>query len=166
MIVRTPDGRDLCVEIAGEGERTILIHNGTPNSRHLYGPWIEDAGARGVRLVSYDRPGYGGSTPRPGHTVADGAADVRSIAEALGVERLVLWGGSGGGPYALACAALLPELVAAAALLGSVAPWGVPDLDFFAGMGEDNVKDTKLYLEDPEAAQRGPRHSSARGCSE
>ena len=152
--IRTPDGRDLCLEIAGEGTHAILVHNGSPNSRHLYGPWVEDATARGARLISYDRPGYGGSTPRPGHRVADAAGDVQTIADALGIDRLAMWGGSGGGPYALACAALLPELVSAAAILGSVAPWGPPDLDYFAGMGEDNVRDTKLYLEDPEASRQ------------
>jgi pimeloyl-ACP methyl ester carboxylesterase len=150
--IETRDGRELCIEIAGEPSgRTILIHNGTPNSRHLYGPWVEDADARGVRVVSYDRPGYGGSTPHPGHTVADGAADVESIADALGVERFAVWGLSGGGPYTLACAALLPERVTAAAVLGSIAPWGAPGLDFLDGMGEDNVDGIRRYFEDPEA---------------
>ena len=149
--VRTPDGRELCVEIAGEAaERTILVHNGTPNSRHLYRPWIEDAAARGVRLISYDRPGYGGSTPQPGHTVADGAADVRAIADELEIESLAVWGLSGGGPYALACAALLGDLVVAAAVLGSLAPWDAPDLDFLAGMGELNVEGIERYFDDPE----------------
>jgi pimeloyl-ACP methyl ester carboxylesterase len=151
--VGTPDGRELCVEIAGDGDQTILIHNGTPNSRHLYGPCIDDAARRGARLVSYDRPGYGGSSPHPGHTVADGAADVQAIAGELGIDRLVMWGASGGGPYALACTALLPDLVAAACLLGSIAPWGVEGLDYFGGMGEDNVRDIKLYLEDRAAAR-------------
>jgi pimeloyl-ACP methyl ester carboxylesterase len=152
--VSTPDGRELCVEIAGEpSERAILVHNGTPNSRHLYGPWIEDAAARGARLISYDRPGYGGSTPRAGYSVADGARDVQAIADALAIERLVVWGISGGGPYAAACAALLPELVAAVGVLGSIAPWGVPGLDYFAGMGDDNVRDIKLYFQDRHAAR-------------
>lgn len=152
--VRMPDGRELCLEIAGDGERTILVHNGTPNSRHLYGPWIEDAIARGVRLISYDRPGYGESTPRPGHRVADAAADVRAVAEQLRVDRLLVWGLSGGGPYTLACAALLPELVAAAAVLGSLAPWDAPGLDFLAGMGEDNADGVKRHFDDPEADRR------------
>jgi pimeloyl-ACP methyl ester carboxylesterase len=83
-VIKTGDGRDLCVEVAGgRSELTILAHTGTPNSRHLFGAWIEDAQARGVRLVSYDRPGYGGSSPQPGHRVADGAGDVEAIAAAL-----------------------------------------------------------------------------------
>src|SRR5205807_7192555 len=62
--VHTPDGRELWVEVAGaSSDRTILVHGGTPNSRHLYPAWIDDAESRGAQLVSYERPGYGGSTP-------------------------------------------------------------------------------------------------------
>lgn len=156
--VHAADGRELCVETAGVSSGTpVLVHGGTPNSRHLYGPWVADAHSREIRLISYDRPGYGGSTPAPGHTVADGAADVRAIAEAFGVERVAVWGYSGGGPYALACAALLPDLVVAAATVGSIAPYGAPGLDYFAGMGELNVDGIQLYLSDPDAARRQNR---------
>src|SRR5260370_39576950 len=103
-------GRELCVEMAGEPHgKPILVHAGSPNSRHLYGEWIADAEKKGIRLISYDRPGYGGSTVDPGHTVASGAQDVRAIAEALRHDRLGIWGISGGGPYALGCAALLSD---------------------------------------------------------
>jgi pimeloyl-ACP methyl ester carboxylesterase len=153
--VTAADGRELCVEIAGGGAaRSVLVHNGTPNSRHLFGQWIEDAASRDVRLISYDRPGYGSSTASPGRSVADGASDVRAIAGALGIERLAVWGWSGGGPYGLACAALLPDLVVAAAILASPAPWGAPGLDFFAGMGKDNVDEIELYFADPEASRK------------
>ena len=82
---------------------------GEPRTRDTWrNPWLEDAAQRGIRLVSYDRPGYGGSTPQPGRTVADCANDVRTIADAFGFDRLAVWGFSGGGPHALACAALLP----------------------------------------------------------
>ncbi len=154
-IVHTPDGRELCVEVAGrDGDRSVLAHIGTPNSRHLFGAWIDDARSRGVRLISYDRPGYGRSTPHPDHTVADGAVDVQAIADALDIDRLAVWGWSGGGPYALASAALLPDLVVAAATIGSVAPWGARGLDFFSGMGEENVDEIKLYFADREASRR------------
>ena len=160
-VVRTEDGRELCVEVAGRAsERTILIHWGTPNSRHLFDPWVDDAAARGIRLICYDRPGYGGSTPQPGRSVADGAADVREVAADLGIERLAMWGFSGGGPYTLACAALLPGLVAAAAVVGSTAPWGAPGLDYFSGMGDANVEDMQLYLSDPEASRKKIRQDS------
>src|SRR5690242_21469525 len=124
-LVRLQDGRELCVEVyGGPSERTFLIHCGTPNSRLLFDMWVADAAQRGIRLISYDRPGYGGSTAAPGRSIADGAADARAIAADLGIERLAMWGFSGGGPYTLACAALLPDLVAAAAIVGSPAPWG------------------------------------------
>jgi pimeloyl-ACP methyl ester carboxylesterase len=152
--VLAPDGRTLCVELAGaESGRAVLVNCGTPNSRHLFEAWIEDAAARDLRLISYDRPGYGGSTARPGHTVADAAGDVRAIAAALGIETLAVWGFSGGGPYTLASAALLPDLVVAAASVCSVAPWNAPGLDYLAGMGQDNVDGIELYLSDPEAAR-------------
>jgi pimeloyl-ACP methyl ester carboxylesterase len=152
--VTAADGRTLMVELGGDPAGfPILAHNGTPNTRHLYRPWLEDAAQHGIRLMSYDRPGYGGSTPQPGRTVADCAADVRSIAEALGIERLAVWGASGGGPHALACAALLPDLVVAVTALCSIAPYGAARLDYFSGMGQDNVDDIRLYLRDPSAAR-------------
>jgi pimeloyl-ACP methyl ester carboxylesterase len=114
--VKTPDGRTLAVEDAGDRSGPpVLAHVGTPNSRHLYGRTVADATARGLRLISYDRPGYGESTPHPGRTTADCAGDVRAICAALGIERLATRGLSGGGPHALACAALLSDLVVAAA---------------------------------------------------
>jgi len=143
------------VQIAGApSHRTILVQGGTPNSRHLYPAWIDDAASRGAQLISYDRPGCGGSTPHPGHSVADAAHDVRAITDALKIERLGVWGFSGGGPYALACAALLAERVVAAGVVGSPAPWDAPGLDLFAGMGEHNAQALRRYLEDPEAARR------------
>jgi pimeloyl-ACP methyl ester carboxylesterase len=152
--IRTPDGRTLAIEEAGDPNgRPVLVHMGTPNSRHLYQPNTIDAAVRGLRLISYDRPGYGGSTPQPGRSVADCAADVRAICAELGIGRLAVWGESGGGPHALACAALLPNLVAAVASLASPAPLDADGLDFFAGMGQDNVDGIKLYLRDPEAAR-------------
>jgi pimeloyl-ACP methyl ester carboxylesterase len=91
--------------VAGDGDRVVVVHVGSPNAGVLYDYWVEDAAGRGLTLVTYDRPGYGGSTRQPGRTVADCAADVRSISEALGFERCAVWGYSGGGPHALACGA-------------------------------------------------------------
>jgi pimeloyl-ACP methyl ester carboxylesterase len=152
-VVPAPDGRMLAVEEAGDpGGLAVLVHNGTPNSRHLYAPVVADATARGLRLICYDRPGYGGSSPQPGRTVADCAADVRAICDGLGITRLVAWGISGGGPHLLATAALLPDLVLAAAALASLAPFDAEGLDWFDGMGEENARDFKLAATDPEAA--------------
>jgi pimeloyl-ACP methyl ester carboxylesterase len=151
---RTPDGRILAIEEAGDPNgRPVLVHMGTPNSRHLYQPNTVDAAVRGLRLISYDRPGYGGSTPQPGRSVADCAADVRAICAELGIDRLAMWGISGGGPHVLACAALLPDLVAAAASLASPAPMNAEGLDWFAGMGELNAEDIGLFLRDRDAAR-------------
>ena len=152
--IQAPDGRTLAVEDYGDpGGRPVLVHNGTPNSRHLYGPNVTDAAARGLRLISYDRPGYGGSDPQPGRTVADCAADARAICEALGIGRLAMWGISGGGPHVLACAALLPDLVTAAASLASLAPYPADGIDWFAGMGEENAEDFRLMHTDEAAAR-------------
>jgi pimeloyl-ACP methyl ester carboxylesterase len=152
--IRTPDGRALAVEESGDPTgRPVLAHMGTPNSRLLYGPNVQDAAARGLRLISYDRPGYGGSSPQPGRTVADCAGDVRAICTELGINRLAMWGISGGGPHVLACAALLPDLVTAAASLASLAPYGADGLDYFAGMGQDNADDMRLTLTDEAAAR-------------
>ncbi|HLN71555.1 MAG TPA: alpha/beta fold hydrolase [Streptosporangiaceae bacterium] len=151
---RTPDGRTLAIEEAGDPDgHPVLVHEGTPNSRHLYPPASIDAAARGLRLISYDRPGYGGSSPQPGRTVADCAADVRAICANLGIDRLAMWGISGGGPHVLACAALLPGLVTAVASLASPAPMGAEGLDWFVGMGELNAEDIGLFLRDREAAR-------------
>jgi pimeloyl-ACP methyl ester carboxylesterase len=152
--ISTPDGRTLAVQDVGDpAGKPVLVHAGTPNSRHLYGPQVVDAVARGLRLVCWDRPGYGGSTPQPGRTIADVAADARTICAELGFERVASWGISDGGPHVLACAALLPDLVAAVASLASPAPYPAEGIgDYFAEMGEDNVEDIQLILADEAAA--------------
>lgn len=152
--VRTPDGRTLAVQDTGDpGGKPVLVHMGTPGSRHLYGPNQRDARERGLRLISYDRPGYGDSSPNPGRLVADCAGDVRAICAELGIDRLAMWGISGGGPHVLACAALLPDLVAAAASLASLAPYDAEGLDWYAGMGQANVDDFQLFFKDEAAAR-------------
>jgi pimeloyl-ACP methyl ester carboxylesterase len=152
--IRTADGRRLSVLEGGAPDgRPVLVHNGTPNSRLLYEPSVRLAEAQGIRLIGYDRPGYGGSDRHAGRTVADCAGDVQAIANALGIERMVVWGISGGGPHAIACAALLPDLIPAVAVLASIAPWGAEGLDYFAGMGSENIEDFELTLRDRAAAR-------------
>ena len=153
-VVHAADGRTLRLEDGGDPRgKPVLMHHGMPGAGLLYPAEEADARQLGIRLIGYDRPGYGGSTPQPGRTVADCAEDVRAIARALEIDRLAIWGFSGGGPHALACAALLPDLVVAVASLASVAPYGAEGLDYFTGMGEENVTDTKLLLEDEPAAR-------------
>ena len=119
----------------------MLAHHGTPGSGVLDAPWVALAERQGVRLVIWDRAGYGGSTRRPGRDVAAAAQDAAAVADALGIGRFATWGLSGGGPHALACTALMPDRVPAAALLSGVAPYGVPGLDWLDGMGQDNIEE-------------------------
>src|SRR5947209_12502092 len=138
-----PDGRTLEVHELGDPDGfPVLCHSGTPGSGPLYARW----GTPGVRLVGYDRAGYGGSTRRPGRAVADVVGDIETIAGALGFERYATWGISGGGPHTLACAALCDERLVAVASLAAVAPYGMPDLDWTAGMGESNVEEFDAVL--------------------
>jgi pimeloyl-ACP methyl ester carboxylesterase len=141
------DGRTLAVLEAGDesGHAIIAIH-GTPGSGLLWRGMIEDAEVRGMRLLAYDRPGYGGSDPHPGRTVADAAGDVAAIADALSIDRFAVEGGSGGGPHTLACAALLPDRVVAAACLAGVAPYPAEGLDWLDGMGQDNLDEFAAAL--------------------
>lgn len=128
--VHTSDGRLLAVEDRGDPAGwPVLVHHGAPSSRHsaFYGPYVRDAAERGFRLIGYDRPGYGESSPQPGRTVADCAADVRAICAEVGIDRMAMWGHSGGGPHVLACAALLPgsgDCCRLACLAGPVRPRG------------------------------------------
>jgi len=112
---------------------TLVWHHGSPQTGAPLEPVLAAASARGIRLVSYGRPSYGGSTPRPGRDVASAAADVAAIADALGVDRFAVMGASGGGPHALACAALLPERVTGAVTLAGIGP-RTDDYDWFAGI--------------------------------
>ena len=134
-----PRGR-LEVEISGPEDGTALIfHMGTPSAASMYGPLVELGAERGIRHVVYLRPGYAGSERCRGRVVADCAADAAAVADALGVERFYTVGRSGGGPHALATAALLPGRVIAAATIAGVAPRSAEGLDWLAGMAQENI---------------------------
>lgn len=132
------DGRTLHVYDAipegSPGRLPIVWHHGTPNIGAPPGPLFAAADRSGIRWVSYDRPGYGGSSPHTGRDVASAAADVAEIADALGLSRFAVMGHSGGGPHALACGALLPDRVTGVVSGSGLAPAGVDGLDWFAGM--------------------------------
>lgn len=136
--LRLSDGRTLHIYDTGTDDAdaglVVFWHHGTPNTGAPPEPLFPAAAARGIRWVSHDRPGYGRSTPRPGRDVAAAAADVASIADALGVGPFAVMGHSGGGPHALACAALLPGRVLAAATMSGMAPFHAEGLDWFAGL--------------------------------
>ncbi|HET8607694.1 MAG TPA: alpha/beta fold hydrolase [Gaiellaceae bacterium] len=153
-IVRAPDGRELEVFDCGATDGVpVLVHHGTPSSGLPYARHVRDAEEKGIRLVGYSRPGYGRSTSQAGRTIADAAADVEAICDTLGLERICSWGISGGGPHVLACAALLPERIAAAASLASVAPYEAAGLDWLAGMGEGNVEEFAAAVEGRDALE-------------
>ncbi len=140
--LRSEDGRLLDVELSGpEDGQPLIFHTGTPNSGSLFEPMIAMGSERGIRHVSYARPGYGSSQRQAGRSVADCVADVLAIASELGIERFMTIGWSGGGPHALACAALLEDRTLAAATLAGAAPFEAEGLDFLAGMGEDNLEE-------------------------
>jgi pimeloyl-ACP methyl ester carboxylesterase len=134
--VRLEDGRTVRVHDTGAdpaSEFIVFWHHGSPQTGALIEPLVSAAARRDIRLVSYGRPSYGGSSPHPGRDVASAAADVAQIADALGVARFAVMGASGGGPHALACAALLPDRVAGVVTLAGIAPL-TEDFDWFDGM--------------------------------
>jgi pimeloyl-ACP methyl ester carboxylesterase len=150
--VTTPDGRQLDVMIAGpEGGGVVLAHTGTPSSGRVFAPRLDATAERGLRHVSYARPGYADSSRNEGRSVADCAADVEAIADHLEVERFHTVGSSGGGPHALACAALLPGRVLSTATVGGCAPYDAEGLDWLAGMGAENIEETGLAAQGPDA---------------
>jgi pimeloyl-ACP methyl ester carboxylesterase len=132
--IPVPGGRRLRVHDTGAGDALTLIwHHGSPQTGAPLAPLLDGAARRDIRLVSYGRPSYGGSTPQPGRDVASAAKDVQHIADALGLDRFAVMGASGGGPHALACAALLGARIVGAVCLASLAPY-TDEFDWFAGM--------------------------------
>jgi pimeloyl-ACP methyl ester carboxylesterase len=130
----------LTVETCGTalGSPVFLLH-GTPGSRNGPRPRSSVLYRHGLNLIAYDRPGYGGSARQVGRVVADAAADVKAIADYLEINHFAVVGRSGGGPHALACAALLPTRVDRVAAMVSLAPADAAGLDWFGGMVPGNV---------------------------
>ncbi|MFE4950330.1 alpha/beta fold hydrolase [Leifsonia sp. NPDC056665] len=156
-----PDGRSVrffdtgAPEGPGAADDTdapvVVWHHGTPQTGAVIQPVADAAAARGLRVVSVARPGYPGSAARAGRTVADAAADVLAVLDALGVDGFTTLGASGGGPHALACAALAPSRVRAVVSLAGIAPfWG--DVDWFAGMADPGGLRAALAGRDARAA--------------
>jgi pimeloyl-ACP methyl ester carboxylesterase len=145
-----PDGRTLeALEEGDERGTTLIFHHGSPGAAVPYEPFDRAAHERGIRLVTISRAGFGGSSRRSGRSVADAAADAEALADHLGADRFLTAGWSGGGPHALACAALLPERVRAAATIAGVAPYDAEGLEWTAGMGEDNRIEYPTAARDP-----------------
>ena len=151
-VVQLPDGRALDVWIEGPQDGTPLVfHHGTPGSGLPFEPMVEALADRGVRYVSASRAGYGDSTGDPGRTVASVVADTEAILDGLGADKAYVMGWSGGGPHAIACAAMLPDRVISATTIAAVAPYPAEGLDWFAGQGQENIDEFNACLAGPEA---------------
>jgi pimeloyl-ACP methyl ester carboxylesterase len=131
----------------------VFWHHGTPNIGAPPEPLFPAAERIGIRWVSYDRPGYGGSSRLPGRNMASAASYATSVADALGIERFAVMGHSGGGSHALACAALLPERVLAVVSVAGLAPFGAEGLDWFAGMAASGEASLRAAADGPAAKE-------------
>jgi pimeloyl-ACP methyl ester carboxylesterase len=133
------DGRTLHAYDTGKDDAAdrlaVFWHHGSPNIGAPPEPLFSTADRLGIRWVAYDRPGYGGSTPRPDRDVASAAGDASAVADALGIERFAVMGHSSGGSHALACAALLRERVLGVVVVAGMAPFCAEGLDWFEGFG-------------------------------
>ena len=149
QVAEAPDGRRLVFAECGDlsGKPVFALH-GTPGCRLLRHPNEELIRSTGARLITYDRPGYGGSDRNRGRIMADSAADVAAIARQLGIGRFSVYGVSGGGPHALAVAALLGDRVVRAASVAGLAPYDALGDDYFTGMDPQNVTETGWALEE------------------
>ncbi|MEU8266781.1 alpha/beta hydrolase [Sphaerisporangium sp. NPDC049002] len=145
-------GGKLAVTQLGDPSGTpVFFLHGTPGCR--IGPLPKTASLfrQRIRLICFDRPGYGDSSRAEDRRVSDGAFQVKAVADELGLKRFAVVGRSGGGPHALACAALLPDRVTRAAALVTLAPPDAEDLDWFGDMAESNIQEYK-------AAELGASH--------
>ena len=146
--VTLDDGRTLHGYDSGRRKRyPVIWHHGTPNVGNPPKPLMKAAKKLGLRWVSFDRPGYGGSTQDPGRTVRSVADDVMALADELELERFAVMGHSGGGPHALACAAAYPDRVTAVVSAGGLAPLSAKGLDWFEGMGVTSSTSLKAGLD-------------------
>ncbi|ASO22959.1 Arylesterase [Actinoalloteichus hoggarensis] len=131
--------RKLEYEITGpDAGPAVLVHHGMPGSALPMATITDPLTKRGYRVITYSRAGYGESTPSPGRTVADSGDDCVRLLEQLSIPRYHVFGWSGGGPHALANAAMDPKRVAGVLISASFAPFDAPGLDFTDGMGAQN----------------------------
>jgi pimeloyl-ACP methyl ester carboxylesterase len=166
MQMTTADGRSLGYELSGpEGGDPIVALHGTPGSRIGRFPFGDPYAEAGVRVLKFDRGGYGLSTRLPGRSVRDCAADVAAITDHLGWGRFAVTGASGGGPHALSCAVFLGERVTRVMVEASLAPFDADGLDWYAGMATGNVVEFRA-AEQGEHAVRALIEKEAEGILE
>lgn len=148
------DGRTLAYAEWGDPDgRPVVTCHGTPGCRLNRHPDQELVRSTGARVIAFDRPGYGQSTRRRGRRVVDVVDDVVQLTDYLGLEKFAVVGGSGGGPHALAIAALLGERVTRVACVVGVAPYDVLGDAWFDGMDPMNIKEFGWALEGEERLQ-------------
>jgi pimeloyl-ACP methyl ester carboxylesterase len=160
--VAAGDGRTLTIAECGDpdGFPVFLLH-GTPGSRFVGGANADVYASVGARVITYDRPGYGGSDRFRGRRVVDSVADVSAIADSLGIERFAVTGGSWGGPHTLAVAARLRERVTRAACRAGVAPFDMPGFEWFADMDTVNIEELGWALEGEDVLAREIERTAA-----
>jgi pimeloyl-ACP methyl ester carboxylesterase len=150
------DGRSLDVRVSGDDDAPVLVyHHGTPSSALLSGSVERAAHARGLRVLSWSRPGYADSTRQPGRTVSSVVADAVEVLDALGIATAVTVGWSGGGPHTLACGALRPDRFRAVGVIAGVAPYveSQGSLDWLDGMGQENLDEFGATLQGEHAVR-------------
>jgi pimeloyl-ACP methyl ester carboxylesterase len=153
--IELPDGRLLEIEVSGPADGTpLLFHHGTPGSARPFGQIERAVHARGLRLVTYSRPGYGSSIRAPGRDVVDVVPGMAALLDHLGAAQCLVAGWSGGGPRALATAAGLPDQVRGVLVIAGIAPFDAEGLDYFAGMGASNVEGFRHAAAGDEAIMR------------
>lgn len=151
--VDLPDGRT--VEVASYGDEDgipIVAFHGTPVSNSSWAMVDEPARARGVHVLAPNRPGIGGSDPHPMPLVASYVDDVTALADRLDLARFAIVGHSGGGPFALACGALLPDRVRAVATIAGIAPLDIPGMAEGVSAGDRRI--LRLLKEGKEGSVR------------
>jgi pimeloyl-ACP methyl ester carboxylesterase len=153
--VQAGDGRTLMAAEWGDPDGfPVFLCHGTPGCRFNRHPDSTRYARAGARVITYDRPGYGGSTRHRGRRAVDAAADIAAIADALGIDRFAVSGGSGGGPHSLAAAAVLGDRVTRAACIVGVAPYTVMGDEWFDGMDPKNVEEFGWALEGEDRLRR------------
>lgn len=160
------DGEIRLQAAPGSAGYPVMVHPGTPGCRLLFHRRVEKAAAHGIRLISFDRPGYCDTPGRPGRRVADVAQQAAAVADFLGLGTFAVWGFSGGGPFALACAALLGERISGAVVMASLAPYGAAGLNWAREFSEAARTEIELFFTDQEAHRKLHAESVARFARE
>jgi pimeloyl-ACP methyl ester carboxylesterase len=153
QVIGVSDGRRVAFDYWGDpkGFPVFLLH-GTPGSRSGPVPRARLLYQLGIWLISYDRPGYGDSSRQMGRRVANAALDVLDIADHLRVDEFGVVGRSGGGPHALACAALIEEKrLRNVSVLVGLAPSNAKGLDWLDGMTDSNTDAYELAANEGDA---------------